>query len=291
MRRLTTLRARGEASPRATVAASKSHRTCYRPAQQPKAPMLWKIADSPLHILGAIHCANAPLTLSGEALQALSAAKILAFETSLDAVPDLSAGFFPSGQQLSDVIPPHLFTETQALWSNSGLPDNLNRRRPWLALQGLVGPVFQSWGFDFAQGIDRAVKAGAKGRPLFSLEAAGIPFRCMAEAPLSEQVSGLARLVQQPLEVKAEIESIVEGWRRRDTQALTSAVQLGHGLAPILSAGLYGRRNRAWMPQLLRFARGVKPTVAVVGVLHMVGPDSLVDLLMAEGYSCELIDA
>jgi uncharacterized protein YbaP (TraB family) len=231
------------------------------------------------------------LTLSGEALQALGAAKILAFETSLDAVPDLSAGLYSPGQHLSDVIPQQLFKETLSLWSGHGLPDDLNDRRPWLAVHGLIGPLFQTWGFDFAHGVDRAAKAGTKGRPVFSLEAAGIPFRCMADAPLQEQVAGLARFVQQPLAVKGEIESIADGWRRRDTEALTSVAQLSHEHAPVSSAGLYGRRNGAWMPHLLRFARGVKPTVAVVGVLHMVGPDSLVDLLKASGYSCELIDA
>jgi uncharacterized protein len=252
--------------------------------------MLWRISGSPLHILGTIHCSDVPLTLPPGTSRILDAAKVIAFETSLDAVPDLSAGFYPVGQRLSDSIPTHLFDKTKSLWSSHELPDDLESRRPWLVVRGLTVPLFNSWGFDFALGIDRAVKAAARGRAAFALEAAGVPFLYMAGAPVSEQAAGLARLVEQPLAVKGEIQAVVDGWRNRDLEVLSSVSARALEQAPVLSAGLFGRRNRAWMPHLLRFARGGKPTTAVVGVLHMVGPDSLVDLLKFEGQTCELVD-
>lgn len=187
------------------------------------------------------------------------------------------------------MTPGQLFDDTLALWSRLALTDELESLRPWLVSQSLMPSLVPELGFDFAHGVDRMVKARTRGRALFSLEAAGVPLQFMADAPVAEQISGMARVVQQPLEVKGELQSVVNGWRNRDVDELSAVAIRAHQQAPLLSAGLFGARNRAWMPHLLRFARSSKPTVAVVGVLHMVGPDSLVDLFGAAGFRCELV--
>lgn len=251
--------------------------------------MLWKIVGTPLHILGTVHLSDAPLTLDSETLRVLDAAKNMAFETSLDAVPDLSAGFYPPGQDLADDIPAQLLEATEAIWSSLALPDDLRSRRLWLVVLSLIGPLVPSWGFDFAHGVDEAVRSRTLDRAMFALEDANTPFGYMAGAPGAEQITGLARIVQRPEEMRVQFQATVDGWRHKDMGALASVASRAHAQAPVMSAGLFGARNRAWMPHLLRFARGGDPTVAVVGVLHMVGPDSLVDLFDAAGLRCELV--
>ncbi len=44
-------------------------------------------------------------------------------------------------------------------------------------------------------------------------------------------------------------------------------------------------RNRAWIPQLAELMANGDPVFAAVGAGHLVGPDSVVDLLKAEGYT------
>jgi len=46
-------------------------------------------------------------------------------------------------------------------------------------------------------------------------------------------------------------------------------------------------RNRAWIPKLEEFLKSDKAVLVVVGAGHLVGKDSVVELLTAKGYKVE----
>ena len=45
--------------------------------------------------------------------------------------------------------------------------------------------------------------------------------------------------------------------------------------------------NNAWMPQIEALFKTKKPTFVLVGILHLVGDDGLLNQLSAKGYQIE----
>ena len=81
---------------------------------------------------------------------------------------------------------------------------------------------------------------------------------------------------------------MLDAWEARRPQDLGPLVEkFIHQMRHSYTGALKGR-NKAWLPKLLKLLHVGKPTVVTVGVLHMVGPGSLPELLARQGFKCEL---
>ena len=56
---------------------------------------------------------------------------------------------------------------------------------------------------------------------------------------------------------------------------------------PLMHKKLMIDRNRAWIPKLEQFLKGDKDVLVVVGAGHLVGKDSVVELVATKGYKLE----
>lgn len=251
--------------------------------------MLWRVADTNLYILGSVHVSDEPLVFSEQTVIALEKAEILAFESNIDAVTDPLIGRFKSGSRLNNTIPKDLFDDTSYLWARFLFdPNELNGLQAWRVGFRLMSEIMQQHGFLFNEGIDRRVLELGKSqqRKLFFLESINAVSLIMSKVPSAEQELFLALTVRKTEEEVQLLRQIVTAWKNQKPDDLIPVLNREFRLLPAMYSALLHDRNKAWLPQLLRLARGRRNTVAIVGALHMVGPNNLSDLLSNQGLPC-----
>lgn len=255
--------------------------------------MLWQLDNTAFHILGSVHVSNRPLQLSETATNVLKNATVSAFEANLDASPSLASKQYKRGDTLNKHITASLFADTQRVWHEfTELEDEeLERLQPWWVAFCLGGALMSRHGFDQERGVDRRIfNIGKKERKdLFYFESINDGLASFAYAPLTEQVNFLSRIPQNTEEYMREVEALVSVWEGGDPNSLLPIVEKALQQMPIAYSAALGGRNKSWLKQILRLARSGKNTVAVVGMLHMVGPDSIPSLLTAEGFTFSLV--
>ena len=254
--------------------------------------MHWQLQNTNLHVIGSVHISARQLTIKPAIAKLLEDAEVIAFEANFDLEPDAQMGLYPSSTSLSKNIPPDLLVDTQRMWAETNRPTaELDHYRPWHAAFLLMNAALHSRGFSPANGIDQQVIELAKRtrKTLFFLETreAGIePFR---GAPHEEQLRFLSDVVRNIEEGIQDATSIGESWENNDPNGLHTIWDKCIRLMPRSYAGALGGRNRQWLPKLLKLARGRKRAVAVVGALHMIGPEGLPTMFKAAGINCRHI--
>jgi len=87
-----------------------------------------------------------------------------------------------------------------------------------------------------------------------------------------------------------ELEQLREIWKEGDARKLESiTVTKMQREYPELYQSINVQRNQAWLPQLRRLLdeEREKDAMVVVGALHLLGPDGLVQQLQSKGYTVE----
>ena len=256
--------------------------------------MLWEVENTNLRILGSVHVSDRPLDLSPLATLAISEADTLAFETNIEVTPNLSATRYKTGGSLSQNIPVPLFADTMRMWCEFGFnEEELEGLRPWWVAFRLMNSLMSKHGFVYDQGIELKVLhyAKVKKKCPFFLETVDAGLAPFATAPVNEQEIFLSRIVQYTDEEIHVAASLVAAWESGNPATLLPIVERGLKLMPITYSNTLANRNKSWLRHFLRLAQSHKKTVAIVGALHMVGPESIPSLLAASGLTCSLLKA
>jgi uncharacterized protein YbaP (TraB family) len=82
-----------------------------------------------------------------------------------------------------------------------------------------------------------------------------------------------------------ELAAMVQAWQRGDTAALATLLERGFDAFPDLYGPLTVTRNLRWVQVLDGLLDRDDDYLVIVGALHLVGEDSLVDLLRARGFA------
>ncbi len=83
----------------------------------------------------------------------------------------------------------------------------------------------------------------------------------------------------------AEFDALVAAWRAGDARALERMMAEEFKDSPGLFRTLTTERNRRWMQTLTGLLGEDQDYLVVVGALHLVGRDGLVELLRRQGYT------
>ena len=81
------------------------------------------------------------------------------------------------------------------------------------------------------------------------------------------------------------LENLYKLWRSGNNEELAKIVFSSFEYSPEVMETLVYQRNREWAEKILEFANDEKNYFIVVGTGHLIGKDSLVDLLEKEGIS------
>ena len=79
-------------------------------------------------------------------------------------------------------------------------------------------------------------------------------------------------------------DDIIRTWNDGNADGLYALLNESFAEYPDLYDQLITRRNESWMPAIEELIAGDENAVVIVGAFHLVGPDSVIDLLERKGY-------
>ena len=261
--------------------------------------MLWSLQGktNKVYLLGSFHLLKATETLPAAMDAAYADAEALLMEIDMD---DLDPGKMqqdvmelatqPPGQSLQQ----QLGADTYAEFANKVRPLNidpalLDRFKPWFAAITLVQVQMMKMGFDPAQGVEMRLtsRASADKKAIQGLETAREQLEIMARLPDKLQREFLLYSVEDAERMSSELDALLGAWRRGDAPGMAKLLQEGFDEYPDLYRPLTVERNRKWIPQIEALLDDQGDYLVVVGALHLVGTDSVIDLLERKGYKVE----
>lgn len=273
--------------------------------KQPPVPLLWKVSGaqgSELYLLGSFHLLKADdYPLSADVDRAFAGAQRLLFELSPEemnspqlATQMMQAALRRDGRQLKDDLDPATWQRLERWGAANNMPvDRLAGFKPWFV--GLTISIAQmtQQGLDPKSGLDRHLmdRAAQANKPASGLESAASQITMLDSMSIDEQRQLLREALEQVDKGDEQSRQLHAAWRRGDD------VMLWRDMAAQMKReypGLYQRinvdRNNAWLPSLQQWLQpGRGNTLVVVGALHLLGSDGVVEKLRAQGYKVERI--
>jgi len=268
-------------------------------------PLLWKVTgpgDSRVYLLGSFHLLRADdYPLAADVDQAFAASKRVVFELSPQDMqsPDLTrkmlqAAMRTDGSELKRDLDDATWTKLQAYARDNNLPlAQLQGMKPWFVGLTITLSQFAKMGLDPALGLDRhfMTRAADAGKPTSGLEDIDTQVAVLSGMSAQEQQQMVAEALDQASEADAMGRKLHDAWRRGDDKLLwTSMAAEMRGEYPQLYKRINTDRNNAWVPKLeQQLKAGQGGTLVVVGSLHLLGDDGVVEKLRAKGYQVERI--
>ncbi|GGD55527.1 TraB/GumN family protein [Pseudoxanthomonas indica] len=293
----------------AQVPAAKAAATQAKAAQAqqaayvPPVPLLWKVsdADNAVYLLGSFHMLRATdYPLSKEAEAAFADASSLMLEISPEEAesPELrkaimEAALRRDGSSLANELGTDTWTQLQAWGQRNAMPpEALSMFETWFVGLTISLVEMSKQGLDPKLGLDQHFmdKARKAGKPAMGLEKAAEQIGLLDGMDAQEQ----RQLVKQSLEEADKgpeyTERLHRAWRNGDADFIwrETALELKREF-PRLYQRINVDRNNHWLPQIEQRLKqpGRDNTLVVVGALHLLGSDGVVEKLRAKGYKVE----
>jgi len=202
----------------------------------------------------------------------------------------LALQMLPEGQTLATALGPDLYGRLKQEAAALGMDtDFMTRYQPWFAALQVQQLRLLRAGFNPLQGIDMqiAMRAGADGKPMRGLEQVEDQLGLFASLPMEQQREFLRATLDEK-DLDGQMQDITQAWRTGNVDVLGKLLRDGAEESPELFQKLTTDRNRRWLPQIEQMLQDPRNDyLVVVGALHMVGSDGLVELLRRKGYRVE----
>jgi uncharacterized protein YbaP (TraB family) len=163
------------------------------------------------------------------------------------------------------------------------------RFKPWFCALTLGVMEIQRLGFDPAYGIDTHFhnKAKSDGKEIMGLESPEYQIDLFATMDDKDQEALLRQTLEELEVVGAMATEMVEAWKNGDVNKLDAIMKLSFKDYPDMYDRFVVTRNRNWVSIIDALAGQNKNVLVVVGAAHLVGKDSVLNLLKAKGYKIE----
>lgn len=284
------------------IAAMESAFALAEETNGPGTPALWRIADedTELYLFGTVHILRPETDWRSDHVDAaFNSADRIVLEvdaTSLPAQQEMARllpeyGMFPKGTNLLDHLDPAEEAAISSASERFGIPlSGIARFKPWLISAQLMLLNTQADGFDPNSGIEMVLTEEAKssGKDFAYLETQADQLIALSGGTLEDQIDSLvlsARTIDRGADM---LDRIVAEWADGDLTGLGALLS-----EPTLIGGedayntLLVNRNRNWVPQIKAMMDDPGVTFIAVGAAHLAGPDSVVEMLRAEGLVVE----
>lgn len=278
----------------------------------PPVPLMWKVsdADNDLYLLGSFHMLRASdYPLSKDVDSAFDDAEVLVFELSPEELlsPQLGtamgqAALRIDGKPLNSELSKAAIARLDAWTAANGKElqtmglsaQTLQMFEPWFVGLMISITEMNKQGLDPKLGLDMHLigRASKASKPTSGLEKGSEQIAVFDGMSKTEQLQFLDESLSEAVDAKAEIEKLHSAWRRGDQDALWNGMAADMRREyPQLYRRVNVARNDAWVPKLQRMLddETTDDILVVVGALHLLGEDGVVEKLRAKGYKVERV--
>jgi uncharacterized protein YbaP (TraB family) len=267
-------------------------------------PAAWRVSGrngGEVTLLGSMHVlrkSDHPLPASIDTL--LERADSIVMEIDLDDIDPVAqqrlivnTAVLPRDQTLADVIDPQLYRDLEQRAAELGVELKLLERfEPWFLSITLLDQGLSKFGYQGQYGLEQYVLVAAQrtGKEIVGLETLEFQIGIFDSQPASAQQAMLAQTLAELDEAETAMAEMAAAWRAGELDELSDELLAEFADFPGLYETLVTKRNAAWVESLERMLRDDHKRLVVVGALHLVGDDSLIELLTARGHAVERID-
>ena len=262
--------------------------------------LLWK-ASAPggtVYFMGSIHFgtpAMYPLpTVITEAFKRADALVVEADVLNVD--PQAMAGvvaakaMYQDGSSLQSQLPPALWQRLGQVSSSMGLPAQLlERQKPWFASMTLTALTLQRYGFSEELGVDQHFlqQAAREGKRVIELESIEQQLGLFDAFSPAEQVAMLEQTLDDIERGPQFLRDTVAAWKAGDDgrlDALLNEEYRTDAASQRMYRLLIVERNHTMSTKIAGLLQQGGTYFVVVGAGHLVGDESIVNLLRGKGY-------
>ena len=263
-------------------------------------PPRWVVrdADSELVLFPTVHALPAELEWVSDAMLAqFEGAEEVWFEIDPAALQGeamqkivMERGMNPQ-QPLSELLAPEVHARFVEAAEAIGLPAaQLDPMRPWLASLTLSSMALMQSGFDSNAGVETQLQQRLSGQRVRSLESVEQQIGFLADLDESVQIEMLASTLDELDGFTDELRAVAEDWAVGDVSGMESLlVDQMKREYPAIYEVLFTRRNANWVETIEEELAGSGTDFMAVGAGHLVGEDSVVAMLRANGWTVERI--
>ena len=261
---------------------------------------LWKATKGPgsLYLVGSVHLLTKdyyPLSAaldrafkdSDLLVEEVDMGEMTATENQLQMV---MTGMLPAGQSLDAVVSPATLAAVNKRLDTLGMPiEPFRRLKPWLLSLTLLGLEWQKAGFEADLGLDKHFydQARSDAKTVQGLETVAFQVSRFDGMTMDEQDRLLAETLKELDTQQTAVTALADAWKAGDVPTVERLVLQDLRSEPRMYQRMLVDRNRDWLPKLeALFARRGRAFV-VVGAAHLIGPDGLLAMLRARGYTVE----
>lgn len=259
--------------------------------------VFWEVKgrNNTVYLLGSVHMLKPDdSALPPEVLRAYEQSGSLVMELDLNSVDSeelLGSGvestMLPEGQSLSDVLGPDLYASLVEHSKALGLePEIMDHFQPWFAALLLEQTALGKAGLEAGAGIDEqfAQRAREDEKPIIGLETVEQQLGFFAHLSLEQQRQYLQATLKDLNTEGSDAAVMVRAWQHGDTGELERLMRKESASNPELFRMLTTDRNRTWLPKIVALLHEDHDYLVIVGALHLVGDDGLVELLKHQGF-------
>jgi uncharacterized protein len=198
----------------------------------------------------------------------------------------LRAGTYRKGDALKNHVDPRTYAYIRRFFALVNVPETeFAKYRPWLLNLLLSSPSYENSQLGIERYLER--QAAAKSKRLSGLESPREHNSFFIDLSDREAEALLLILFINAGQTGGDGGEIFRAWRRGDTDALSRIVRDEFRDFPSLARRLIDQRNQNWVPKIEEYLRSGHTYFVVVGAGHMGGPNGLLSLLRARGYTIE----
>ncbi len=259
-------------------------------------PLMWvmKDEDSTVYLFGTIHLMKTgtqwqtPLVM--DAFAASDALWLEVNDADNPAVVQsliVTYGIDPS-QKMTDGLTPEDIVQLDAALKPLGFTStNLMSMKKWLVGLMLLQVEAQRLGYDALTGVDMVLMKAARERgiPIHAFETSEQQVLILAQGTPEEDVINLRHALMDIGKDDNALDRLFYGWLKGDEAAIDHEMNAYTEDAPDMYQRLIYDRNAAWIPQIDQIMAGKGTVFIAVGAGHLVGKDSVIEMLRTKGYT------
>ncbi len=257
---------------------------------------LWELhgRHNTVYVLGSIHTLRASdYPLAPAVLDAYRASKSLVMEIdpneldSADVQSEMLANAtLTGGRTLHDIMGTARYAHAQSLASALGVDlATFDQFAPWFVAEAISQMQLMQLGFDPSSGVEMYFQGRARtdGKSIEGLETAHDQLALFEGMPMETQAGYLISSLEQAHDLAKDVNEMVRAWQSGDTRWFETEVKSDLGSDPAVYQTLLVSRNRKWIARIEKLLDDDENHLVIVGTAHLIGRDSVIDLLKKDG--------